>query len=141
MATPMPAIFFGHGNPMNTLGENDHTKGWAAIGAAIPRPTAALSVSPHWYLRATLVTATPFPRTIHDFGGFPRELHEIEYPAPRDPDLADRVRALLAPGSAERDERRGLGHGTWTVLRHVFPDADVPVVQWSGDETQPAEFH
>jgi 4,5-DOPA dioxygenase extradiol len=141
MAKPMPAIFFGHGNPMNTLLDNDYTKGWAAIGTAIPRPKAVLCVSAHWYIPATSVTAMPSPQTIHDFGGFPQELYDIEYPAPGDPDLARQVRALLAPISVELDERWGLDHGTWSVLRHVFPEADVPIVQLSIDETQQAPFH
>ena len=141
MANRMPAIFFGHGNPLNALAHNAWTDGWAAIGKEIPRPRAVLCVSAHWYLPATLVTASPTPRTIHDFGGFPRELYEVKYPAPGDPGLAQRVRELLAPVSCDLDERWGLDHGTWSVLGHVFPGADVPVVQLSIDETQPAEFH
>jgi 4,5-DOPA dioxygenase extradiol len=137
----MPAVFFGHGNPMNALESNGWTEGWAAVGASIPRPRAVLSVSAHWYLPETLVTAMPSPRTIHDFGGFPRALHEVEYPAPGDPQLARRVRELLAPVAVGLDNRWGLDHGTWSVLCHVFPEADVPVVQLSIDETQPAEFH
>jgi 4,5-DOPA dioxygenase extradiol len=141
MAKPMPAIFFGHGNPMNALMRNAWTDGWAAIGKEIPRPRAVLSVSAHWYLPATLVTANPAPRTIHDFGGFPRELYEIKYPAPGDPELAGRVRDLLAPIPVGLDNRWGLDHGTWSVLCHVLPEADVPVIQLSLDEMQPAEFH
>lgn len=141
MADRMPAIFFGHGNPLNALASNAWTEGWAAIGKEVPRPRAVLCVSAHWYLPATLVTANPAPRTIHDFGGFPRELYEVKYPAPGDPGLARRVRELLAPVSADLDESWGLDHGTWSVLCHVFPEADVPVIQLSIDETQPAEFH
>jgi 4,5-DOPA dioxygenase extradiol len=137
----MPAVFFGHGNPMNALLQNDYTESWAALGNSIPRPTAVLAVSAHWYIPATAVTSNPAPRTIHDFGGFPRELYEVEYPAPGDPSLASRVRDLLAPVSVELSESWGLDHGTWSVLRHVFPQADVPVVQLSVDETQPPEFH
>ncbi len=137
----MPAIFFGHGNPMNALLENDYTQAWAAIGNTIPRPKAVLSVSAHWYFPATAVTAVSMPRTIHDFGGFPRELYEVEYPAPGDIELSHRIRDLLVPTSAELDERWGLDHGTWSVLCHVFPQADIPVVQLSIDETQPPEFH
>ena len=141
MAKPMPAIFFGHGNPMNALLRNDYTNGWAAIGTKIPPPKAVLCVSAHWYLPATLVTAMSSPRTIHDFGGFPQELNDVMYPAPGAPNLANRVRDLLAPISVGRDERWGLDHGAWSVLRHVFPEADIPVVQLSIDETQPATFH
>ncbi|NJD61854.1 MAG: 4,5-DOPA dioxygenase extradiol [Deltaproteobacteria bacterium] len=141
MTMPMPAVFFGHGNPMNAVLDNAYSRGWAAIGKAIPRPVAVLSVSAHWYIPGTFVTAMPAPQTIHDFGGFPQELYRIEYPAPGDPALADRVRDMLAPMSVEPDGRWGLDHGTWTVLRHVFPRADIPVVQLSIDKRQPAEYH
>ena len=141
MAKPMPAIFFGHGNPMNALAHNAWTDGWAALGREIPLPQAVLCVSAHWYLPATLVTANRAPRTIHDFGGFPRELYEVKYPASGDPKLAQRVQEVLAPVLVDLDERWGLDHGTWSVLCHVFPEADVPVIQLSIDETQPAEFH
>ena len=141
MPVPMPAIFFGHGNPLNALQRNDYTSSWASIGQAIPRPKAVLAVSAHWYLPGTAVTAMPTPRTIHDFGGFPRELYEVKYPAPGDPDLAQRVKGLLAPIPVGLDLRWGLDHGTWSVLRHVFPGADVPVVQLSIDETQPPASH
>jgi 4,5-DOPA dioxygenase extradiol len=137
----MPAIFFGHGNPMNAIQTNRWTEGWASIGRAVPRPRAVLCVSAHWYLPATLVTAMPQPRTIHDFGGFPRPLFEVQYPAPGDPTLFARIRTLLAPIDVEADTQWGLDHGTWSVLVHVYPDADVPVVQLSIDETQPASFH
>ena len=137
----MPAIFFGHGNPMNAIQSNAWTNAWAAVGESIPKPKAILCVSAHWYLPATLVTGQEQPRTIHDFGGFPRELYQIQYPASGNPELAQRVKDLLAPVSAELDTRWGLDHGTWSVLCHVFPEADVPVIQLSIDETQPAEFH
>src|SRR3954468_2356064 len=138
---PTPAIFFGHGNPLNALMENDYTRGWATVGMSIPRPPAVLCVSAHWYLPGTAVTAMKAPRTIHDFGGFPRELYEVKYPAPGDPQLASRVRDLLAPISVGLDCGWGVDHGTWSVLCHVFPRADVPIVQLSIDETQPAQFH
>ena len=137
----MPVIFFGHGNPMNALSKNAYTDGWAAIGNSIPRPKAILCVSAHWYLPGTAVTACLMPQTIHDFGGFPKELYQIRYPAPGSLELARRVQELLNPVSVGLDESWGLDHGTWAVLRHVFPGADIPVVQLSIDETQPARFH
>jgi 4,5-DOPA dioxygenase extradiol len=141
MAQRMPAIFFGHGNPMNALQQNDWTSGWAMIGTSIPRPRAIVCVSAHWYLPATLVSAMPQPRTIHDFGGFPRELYQVQYRAPGAPELARHVSELLGPLPVELDQSWGLDHGTWSVLVHVFPEADVPVIQLSIDETQPAAFH
>jgi len=138
---PMPVIFFGHGNPMNALQSNGYTKGWADIGNSIPRPKAVLAVSAHWYFPATAVTAMKELRTIHDFGGFPRELFEFEYPAVGDVPLAHRVKDLLAPIPVGLDESWGLDHGTWSVLCHVFPKADIPVVQLSIDESQPLVFH
>ena len=140
-STRMPTIFFGHGNPMNALQDNNWSRGWAAIGQRLPRPRAVLSVSAHWYLPATLLTAMATPRTIHDFGGFPRELFEVQYPAPGDLDLVHRVRELLQPLDVGEDRSWGLDHGTWSVLRHVYPEADVPVVQLSIDESQPPDFH
>jgi 4,5-DOPA dioxygenase extradiol len=141
MSGPMPAIFFGHGNPMNALERNAYTEVWAAIGRAVPRPKAILSVSAHWYQPDVAVTVSTSPKTIHDFGGFPRPLYEVQYPAPGDPELARRLQTLLAPIPVNLDERWGLDHGTWSVLCHVYPDADIPVVQLSIDETQPASFH
>ena len=134
----MPAISFGHGNPMNAVTSNAYTEAWRRIGEEIPRPKAILCVSAHWYLPGTLVTAVERPRTIHDFGGFPRELFAVQYPAPGDLGLCARVQELVG---ARPDEQWGLDHGTWSVLVHVFPNADVPVVQLSIDETQPASFH
>ncbi len=141
MSPRMPAIFFGHGNPMNALVRNAYTEAWRSIGQATPRPKAVLAISAHWYVPHLAVTANEAPRTIHDFGGFPRELYQVQYPAPGDPGLARHVREQLAPLDVAQDEGWGLDHGTWSVLTHVYPDADVPVVQLSIDETQPPAFH
>lgn len=141
MTKPLPAIFFGHGNPMNALHYNEWTQAWTTIGATLPHPRAILCVSAHWYLPATLVTATQTPRTIHDFGGFPRELYQVQYPAPGSPEVARRVQEVLAPLPVDLDHAWGLDHGTWSVLRHVYSAADIPVLQLSIDETQPAAFH
>ena len=143
MAGPsrMPAVFIGHGSPMNTLAHNPYTDAWGSIGGALPRPTAILAVSAHWYLRGTAVTAMQTPKTIHDFGGFPQALFDFQYPAPGSPALAQRVRVVLAPLAVRMDESWGLDHGTWSVLAHVFPRADIPVVQLSIDATQPPAFH
>jgi len=137
----MPAIFFGHGNPMNALADNSFTQAWAKIGQSIPKPSAILCISAHWYVPAVAVTAMDRPRTIHDFGGFPRELFEVEYPAPGSIDLAQRVGELLDDDIQMDDSRWGLDHGTWSVLCHVYPAANIPVVQLSINETEPAEFH
>jgi len=137
----MPAIFFGHGNPMNALSSNAWTQGWSEIGKAITTPKAILSVSAHWYIPTLAVTAVERPRTIHDFGGFPRELFEYRYPAPGSPELAARIQDLLGDNVLADEQHWGLDHGTWSVLCHVFPDADIPVVQLSINETEPADWH
>ena len=137
----MPAIFVGHGNPLNAIQENDYTNAWKTIGQTIRKPQAILAVSAHWYVPGTFVTAMRKPRTIHDFGGFPPELYQIKYNAPGSVELATRVKQLLGPVSVGLDYGWGLDHGTWSVLCHIFPEADVPVVQLSIDETRPASFH
>jgi len=138
----MPAMFFGHGSPMNALERNRHTDVWRRLGEALPQPPKAiLAVSAHWMTGGAAVTAMDRPRTIHDFGGFPKELLEFQYPAPGSPRLAARVRELLAPVVVQQDKSWGLDHGTWSVLAHVFPNANVPVVQLSLDATQPPRYH
>lgn len=137
----MPVIFFGHGSPMNTLARNQYTEAWRKLGATAPKPKAILAISAHWFTRGTAVTAMARPKTIHDFGGFPQALFEVQYPAPGDPGLAARVRDLLAPMPVHLDQSWGLDHGTWSVLAHAFPDAGIPVVQLSMDGTKPASFH
>ena len=136
----MPAIFVGHGSPMNALG-GDYAQTWRVIGASLPRPKAVLCVSAHWYVDETAVTAMNQPRTIHDFYGFPKQLYEISYPAPGDPWLAERVGDLLSPLPVHRDHEWGLDHGAWSVLMHMFPQADTPVLQLAIDRRQPALFH
>ena len=126
---------------MNALRRNRYTEAWAAVGAEITKPRAVLCVSAHWYVPRTAITAMPLPPTIHDIGGFPRALHEFQYPAKGDPGLAKKVQDLLAPVAVSLDQEWGLDHGTWSVLCHVFPQADVPVVQLSINSSQPAAFH
>src|SRR6478672_3318276 len=140
MSERLPAIFFGHGNPMNALAENDWTRGWAELGRSFPRPRAILCVSAHWYIPALAVMAMERPRTIHDFGGFPRELFEVQYPAPGSPEIATRVAELLGGDVLLDDRQWGLDHGTWSVLCHAFPKADIPVLQLSIDETHEADW-
>ena len=126
---------------MNTLERNQYTEAWRKLGANAPRPKAILAISAHWFTRGTAVTAMARPKTIHDFGGFPQALFEVQYPARGDPALAARVRDLLAPTAVQLDESWGLDHGTWSVLAHAYPDAGIPVVQLSMDGTKPARFH
>jgi 4,5-DOPA dioxygenase extradiol len=141
MAHAMPSIFLGHGNPMNAISANIYTEAWRRIGAGVPKPKAILSISAHWYVPETALTISTAPRTIHDFGSFPRELYQVKYPAPGDPELARRVQKMLSPIPANLDQSWGLDHGTWSVLCHMYPEADIPVVQLSIDESRPAAYH
>jgi 4,5-DOPA dioxygenase extradiol len=140
---PMPAAFLGHGSPMNALERNRYTEAWRAFGASVPRPRAILAVSAHWYGNGLAVTAMPHPRTIHDFYGFPQALFDVRYPAPGLPALAEEVADAVSPDfvvAADQDAW-GLDHGTWSVLVHAFPDADIPVVQLSLDARRSLDWH
>jgi len=139
----MPAVFIGHGTPFNALNDNQFTRTWREFGRSIPKPKAILAVSAHWYIGATAATASPAPKTVHDFNGFPREMYEIDYPAPGSPELVRALQELVRPTWLGLDtaDQWGLDHGTWSVLTHMFPEADVPVVQLSVDATQPVSYH
>lgn len=137
----MPALFIGHGSPMNGIGDTEFNRRWSQIAKEIPTPAAVLVVSAHWFTRGTKITAMDFPSTIHDFGGFPKELFEVQYPAPGHPKLAIETAELLHSASVELDHDWGLDHGTWTVVRHMYPDANIPVLQLSIDYTKGPQYH
>lgn len=137
----MPVFFFGHGSPMNAIEENEFTREWNRIGSSITKPRAILCISAHWLTRGTFVTAMDQPRTIHDFGGFPKELFAVQYPAPGSPAVALETKELLSDIHVGLNEEWGLDHGCWSVVKHLYPDADVPVIQMSIDYNQPAEYH
>ena len=140
--TVMPAAFLGHGSPMNAIQTNQYTQSWRAFGASVPRPRAILVISAHWYINATAVTAMLRPRTIHDFYGFPRQLFDVRYDAPGLPQLAEEVSDVVAATAVGVDmDSWGIDHGTWSVLVHAFPDADIPVVQLSINESKPLDYH
>jgi len=137
----MPALFLGHGSPMNVLEDNRYTRAWQQLGETLPRPRAILAISAHWYTRGTAVTATHQPRTIHDFGGFPQALFDVRYPAPGSPALAQQVIEVLAPIAVQADSEWGFDHGSWGVLAKMYPEADIPLIQLSIDSTQSAAWH
>jgi 4,5-DOPA dioxygenase extradiol len=138
---PMPVLFVGHGSPMNGIEANDFSAYWTKLARELPVPKAVLVVSAHWLTKGTRITAMDFPRTIHDFGGFPKELFDVQYPAPGDPILAKETASLIHGTQVEMDHDWGLDHGTWTVVRHMYPDANIPVLQLSIDYTKDAQYH
>jgi 4,5-DOPA dioxygenase extradiol len=138
---PMPLLFVGHGNPMNAITDNEFSRGWREAGKALPKPNAILCVSAHWETRGTFVTAMEKPQTIHDFGGFPPELYEVPYPAPGSPALAQETKRRITATEVGLDLEWGLDHGCWSVLRHLFPHAGVPVIELSLDRTKDPRWH
>lgn len=137
----MPALFVGHGNPMNAIEDNIFTRGFESIAKELPRPNAILCISAHWETRGTFVTAMKQPETIHDFGGFPSRLYEVQYPAPGSPELALAIQQGITSTSVNLTNEWGLDHGCWTVAKFLFPKADIPVIEMSIDYSKPAAFH
>lgn len=137
----MPILFVGHGSPMNAIEENEFVSGFRKIADSIPKPRAILSISAHWETKGTFFTAMKNPRTIHDFSGFPNELYSISYPAPGNPELAEISKQLITKTNTNFDMQWGLDHGTWTILKHMYPNADIPVVQMSLDYTKNPQYH
>jgi 4,5-DOPA dioxygenase extradiol len=137
----MPVLFLGHGSPMNAIEENEFVQGFRELGQTVPRPAAVLCISAHWETRGTFVTAMPHPRTIHDFGGFPKALFDVQYPAPGSPELAREAKDLVKKTELGLDEKWGLDHGAWSVIKHLYPKADVPVIQMSIDYTKDPRYH
>ena len=137
----MPVLFLGHGSPMNAIEENQFVRGFREISKEIPKPNAILCISAHWFTNGTFVTSGETQKTIHDFYGFPKELFEVQYPAKGNPELAKETSELLLPNSVIETEEWGLDHGAWSVLRHLYPDAEIPVIQLSIDYTKPPQYH
>jgi 4,5-DOPA dioxygenase extradiol len=137
----MPVLFLGHGSPMNAIEENEFVTGWREAGKTIPKPNAVLCVSAHWETKGTFVTAMEMPKTIHDFGGFPKALYEIQYPAPGSPSLANETKQMIKKTVLGLDDKWGLDHGCWSVVKSLYPDADVPVIQLSLDYYQSPQYH
>jgi len=137
----MPLLFLGHGSPMNAIEDNAFVQGFINVGKAIEKPKAILCISAHWETKGTFVTAMEHPRTIHDFGGFPRELFNVQYPAPGSPTLAQETKNIVQKTVIELDTHWGLDHGAWSIIKHLYPNADVPVIQMSIDYTKPAQYH
>ena len=137
----MPVLFLGHGSPMNAIEENQFVQGFRNISREIPKPNAILCISAHWFTNGTFVTAMLNPKTIHDFYGFPKELFEVNYPAPGSPELARETAELLFPEIEEEDHSWGLDHGAWSVIRHLYPNAEIPVIQLSIDYSKPPQYH
>lgn len=137
----MPVLFLGHGSPMNAIEENEFVQGFRHMGKTLPRPNAILCVSAHWETKGTFVTAMEQPKTIHDFGGFPQALFDVQYPAPGSPQLAKMTKELVTTTSVTLDDKWGLDHGCWSVVKHLYPDATIPVIQLSLDYTQPPQYH
>lgn len=137
----MPVLFLGHGSPMNAIEENQFVSGFRNIAKILPKPNAILCISAHWFTNGTKVTAMEMPRTIHDFGGFPQELFQVQYPAKGSPELAVATQELLSPTAVELDQHWGLDHGAWSVIKHLYPDADIPVIQMSIDYTKSGQYH
>lgn len=137
----MPVLFLGHGSPMNAIEENEFVKGFRETGKSLPRPAAILCISAHWETQGTYVTAMEKPKTIHDFGGFPRKLYEVQYPAPGSPGVARETKKLITKAEVGLDQSWGLDHGCWSVVKHLYPDADVPVIQLSLDRSRDAQYH
>jgi 4,5-DOPA dioxygenase extradiol len=137
----MPVLFLGHGSPMNAIEENEFVSGFRRIGKEISKPAAILCISAHWETRGTYVTSMPNPRTIHDFGGFPKALFEVQYPAPGSPQLAKEVQSFVQSTQVGLDEQWGLDHGAWSVIKHMYPNADIPVIQMSLDLNKSPQYH